>query len=72
MNGVQCRLARVGLGWGVRDLSFAAKVSQQTIVRLEKGETLRPATLYRIKRVFEEAGIIFLSDDRGYGILIKS
>lgn len=73
INGLQCRLARVALGLGVRELSSAANVSQQTIVRLEKGETLRPATLERIRNVLEEAGIVFISeeDGRGFGILIR-
>ncbi|HHV68616.1 transcriptional regulator [Ochrobactrum sp. 695/2009] len=72
-NGLQCRLARVALGWGVRELSSAATVSQQTIVRLEKGETLRPTTLKRIRNVLEEAGIVFISEEggRGFGILIR-
>lgn len=70
MNGNQCRLARVALGWGVRELAEAANVSTQTVSRLERGEDLRPATHERIKTVLEEAGIIFISDDRGYGILI--
>ncbi|KAB2723404.1 helix-turn-helix domain-containing protein [Brucella intermedia] len=71
MNGLQCRLARVALGWGVRELAEAANVSTQTISRLEKGDDLRPATFERIKTVLEEAGIIFISDGRGYGILLK-
>jgi predicted transcriptional regulator len=71
--GIQCRLARVALGWGVRELSAAANVSQQTIVRLEKGELLRAATLQRIKNVLEESGITFISDEngRGFGILVR-
>lgn len=72
INGLQCRLARVALGWGVRELSSTANVSQQTILRLEKGETLRPATLERIRNVFEKAGIVFISEEggRGLGILV--
>ncbi|WP_371264614.1 helix-turn-helix domain-containing protein [Brucella cytisi] len=71
--GLQCRLARVALGWGVRELSEAANVSTQTIVRLERGEELRPATLERIKGVLEGAGISFISDEngQGFGILVS-
>ena len=73
MNGVQCRLARVALGLGVRELAKTAEVSTETIVRLEKGETLRPATLERIRSVLEEAGIVFIAEEggRGFGILIR-
>lgn len=74
MNGLQCRLARVALGLGVRELAKAAEVSTETIVRLEKGETLRPATLERIRNVLEEAGIVFISEEggRGFGILVRT
>ncbi|ERI14256.1 hypothetical protein O206_22920 [Ochrobactrum sp. EGD-AQ16] len=53
-------------------MAAEANVSTQTIVRLERGEVLRPKTLVRIKNVFEDRGIIFLADDRGYGILKKT
>ncbi len=39
LTGIQCRLARVALGWGLRELAKAADVSQQTIVRLEKAKS---------------------------------
>ncbi|MFS8046302.1 helix-turn-helix domain-containing protein [Rhizobium sp. BR 314] len=73
MIGIQCRLARVALGWGLRELAKAADVSQQTIVRCEKGEELRPATLDRIRAVMEEAGIIFIPEDEiaGVGVRLK-
>lgn len=74
MNGLQCRLARVALGLGVRELAKAAEVSTETVVRLEKGETLRPATLERIRNVLEEAGIVFISEEggRAFGILVRT
>ncbi|MEL4376683.1 helix-turn-helix transcriptional regulator [Brucella cytisi] len=73
MNGLQGRLGRVAMGWSVLKLAAAANVSTQTIVRLERGEELRPATLERIKGVLEEAGITFISDEngRGFGILVR-
>jgi DNA-binding XRE family transcriptional regulator len=71
LTGIQCRLARVALGWGLRELAKAADVSQQTIVRLEKGEELRPATLERIKDVLEENGIIFIPADENRGVGIR-
>lgn len=65
MKGIQCKLARVALGWGVLDLAKAASVSTQTITRLERGEHLRPSTLSGIQRVLEEAGIEFISENGG-------
>lgn len=65
MKGIQCKLARVALDWGVLDLAKAANVSTQTITRLERGENLRPSTLERIQRVLENAGIEFIAENGG-------
>jgi transcriptional regulator with XRE-family HTH domain len=65
MKGIQCKLARVALGWGVLDLAKAANVSTQTITRLERGENLRPSTLNGIQRVLENAGIEFIAENGG-------
>ncbi|WP_320200795.1 helix-turn-helix transcriptional regulator (plasmid) [Agrobacterium sp. rho-13.3] len=72
MNALQCKLARVALGWGVRELAHAAGVSTQTISRLERGEHLRAGTRDGIKQVFESAGIEFISGDGdSFGIHIR-
>jgi DNA-binding Xre family transcriptional regulator len=65
MKGIQCKLARVALDWGVLDLANAAKVSTQTITRLERGEELRTTTLHKIKSVLEDAGIEFIPENGG-------
>lgn len=65
MKPIQCKLARVALGWGVVELAKAASVSTQTIVRLERGEELRETTLGRIQQVLEEAGIEFIPENGG-------
>lgn len=74
MNSIQCRLARVALGWGVRDLALAANVSTQTISRLEAGEQLRVGTLDSIRKVLEDSGIEFIPENRdgGVGIRLKN
>ena len=51
MNAIQCKLARIALGWGVRELAQAANVSTQTISRLERGDQLRNGTLDGIRQV---------------------
>jgi len=72
MNAIQCKLARIALGWGVRELAQAANVSTQTISRLERGDQLRNGTVDGIRQVLEDAGIEFiLEDGDGYGIRIK-
>lgn len=73
MNALQCRLGRIALGWGVRDLARAADVSTQTVSRLEAGEHLRAGTLESIQKVLEESGVHFIAenDDGGVGVRLK-
>jgi transcriptional regulator with XRE-family HTH domain len=56
---VQCRMARAALGWGVRDLASAAKVSADTVARFERGEELKERTVEALQGVLEAAGIEF-------------
>ena len=56
-------MARAALGWGVRDLSRIAKVSTDTVSRLERGEELKERTLDALAAVMEGAGIEFLPDN---------
>ena len=70
---VQSRMARVALSWGVRDLAAAAKVSPNTIARLERGETLNLRTLSAIRAALEAAGVEFISENGGgVGVRLKT
>lgn len=65
-------MARVALGWGVRDIAAAAKVSTDTISRLERGEKLKPRTIDDIRATFEAAGIEFIPEDtKGPGVRLR-
>ncbi|WP_343228805.1 helix-turn-helix transcriptional regulator [Rhizobium indicum] len=68
-------MARTALGIGVRELAEMAKVSPDTVSRLERGETLRQRTVEDIKETLEEGGVIFLADgettDGGPGVRLK-
>jgi transcriptional regulator with XRE-family HTH domain len=64
LTGLQCKMARIGLGWGVRELAEHAKVSGATIVRLERGEGRQHhATLVTIRQALEAAGAEFIDGD---------
>jgi transcriptional regulator with XRE-family HTH domain len=65
MSPEQCKMARAGLGWGVRELAAKAKVSAETVVRFEAGEQLREATLEKLKSAIERAGVEFIAEDGG-------
>ena len=62
MIDLQCKMARAALGLGVRDLAALARVSTDTIARLERGERLKPATIMAIAAALETAGVIFEAD----------
>ena len=72
ISSIQSRMARAALGWGTRDLAAQAKVSTDTIARLERGEKLRERTLDDIRRALEAAGIEFVDDPAKPGVLLRS
>src|SRR5437899_4504332 len=61
---LQCRMARAALGWGVRELATAAKVSTDTVARFERGEELKERTIDALQRALEAAGIEFTNGDQ--------
>lgn len=65
MNAVQCKMARVALGWGTRDLARNADVSPDTIARMERGEQLKSSTVSAIRLALEAAGIEFIPENGG-------
>uniref|UniRef100_UPI003100C4E6 transcriptional regulator n=1 Tax=Neorhizobium sp. EC2-8 TaxID=3129230 RepID=UPI003100C4E6 len=58
-------MARIALGWGTRDLAKNARVSPDTVARLERGESLRASTIATVRSAFEEAGIEFIPENGG-------
>ena len=58
-------MARAATGLGVRELADVAKVSADTIVRLEKGEALKPRTVDAIRSALEAAGVEFIEQNGG-------
>jgi len=63
MNAVQCKMARAAVGIGVRELAAVAKVSPDTVARLERGEPLRERTVDAIRAALEAAGVEFTNGD---------
>jgi transcriptional regulator with XRE-family HTH domain len=56
-------VAAVGLG--VRELAAAAKVSTDTVARLERAEKLGERTLAAIRTALEAAGVEFIDENGG-------
>lgn len=66
MTPAQCRMARAGLGWGVRDLAGAASVAVGTLVDFEAGRrTPYARTLAAIRAALEAAGVEFIAENGG-------
>lgn len=65
ISALQCKMARVAVAWGVRELAHAAMVSPDTIARFERGEALKPRTLAAIRAALEAAGVEFISENGG-------
>lgn len=59
ISPVQMRMARAGLGWGVRDLAERAGLQPGTISRIENGKEAMSGSLRKIEQVFKEAGVEF-------------
>lgn len=72
MNAAQCKMARAATGLGVRDLAKVASVSPDTVARLERGDTIRPATIAAIRAALEAAGVIFIAENgEGEGVRLR-
>jgi transcriptional regulator with XRE-family HTH domain len=52
-------MARIVLGWGVRDLAKKTDLATGTITRIEGGKEAMSGSLRKIQQAFEEAGIDF-------------
>jgi transcriptional regulator with XRE-family HTH domain len=64
MLPVQCKMARVALDLGVRDLANLAKVAPATVSRFEAGEDLKTRTIEAMQRALESAGVEFTNGDQ--------
>lgn len=72
MNPVQCKMARVALNLGVRDLAALAKVAPGTVSRFEAGEELKERTVDDIRSALEAAGVIFVPENgEGPGVRLR-
>jgi transcriptional regulator with XRE-family HTH domain len=63
---IQCKMARVALGWTAATLARAAQVGVATVNRFEAGSGANiPATLAAIERALEAAGVEFIAENGG-------
>lgn len=66
MNPAQARAARAMLKLGVREVAELAKVTANTVSRVEQDDVgprgPQPVTIEAIKRVYQEHGIVFVDE----------
>ena len=62
ISPMQCRMSRIALNWGVRELARRAQISPNTVARFERGEGLKEKTLKMLRDALETAGIEFIKD----------
>lgn len=68
----QSRAARALLGWTQETLADAAQISLTALKRLESqsGFEVYESTRDQVRRALEAMGIVFLSTDKGEGVLL--
>lgn len=68
----QTRAARALLGWTQETLADKALISLTALKRLESENDLKvhEATRDQVRRALEAAGILFLTSDRGGGVIL--
>jgi transcriptional regulator with XRE-family HTH domain len=72
MVPVQCKMARVALGLGIRELAELSQVAPATISRFEAGEELKPRTIAALRLALEAAGVIFVEENgEGPGVRLR-
>ena len=64
----QVKMARAGIGWGVRELAEKAGLTANTVSRFENGYDAMGNTIKAIQQALESAGIEFLPDN---GVRLK-
>lgn len=64
----QCRAARALLNWSQPTLAETIGISRQTITNFESGANIpHPNNLADIRVALEEAGVIFIDEDKTAG-----
>lgn len=65
LTNIQVRMARVALGWGVRELAAEAGVTPPTITKFENGGNVTVETLRKIQVALERGGITWVPENGG-------
>lgn len=65
INRIQVKMARVALGWGVRDLAREAGITPPTVTKFETGGNVTIETVEKVQRALEKAGVTWVPENGG-------
>jgi len=72
ITAISCRMARSGLGIGIRDVAELSGLAVNTVQRFERGAELKVRTVLAIQSAYEARGCTFLADDgNGPGVRVR-
>ncbi|MGU3492910.1 helix-turn-helix domain-containing protein [Xanthobacteraceae bacterium A53D] len=69
------KMARVALGWGVRELAEKAGITANTVTRIENGADAKQSTVTAIRVALEAAGVQFIEEGGvagGPGVVLRT
>ncbi|MGV8834218.1 MAG: hypothetical protein ACOH2N_19815 [Devosia sp.] len=70
MTALHSRLARTGIGLGVREAAFLSGVSPETVTRIEKGEAVKSTTIAKVADTYRFLGAIFIDEPERSGLMV--
>lgn len=70
MTPMQCKMARMGLGWHADDLAKAAGLTRVTIARFESNHPMAPASIEKMRAALEAAGADFIRRAGRIGVAV--
>ena len=68
MRPIQLKMARVAVGWGVRELAAEAGVTANTVTRIENGHDAKQSTVDSLRAALERKGVIFTHENGEIGV----
>jgi transcriptional regulator with XRE-family HTH domain len=71
MDADQARMARAALKLSVREAAALAKMSPNTVVRVEAGLPVNNSTVVALRVALEAAGVVFDSNGVGPGVRMR-
>ena len=63
MTPKQCKIARAGIGWSIKELAQACSMSPNTVYRFENGKDAYTSTANKLREALESTGQVRLEGE---------